>query len=359
MTTNIKLWSTTAANNNATPPAGAPEGMAPSGVNDCIRYIMAAVRSWFESASWIDFGYAGLTYFDGTNVTVTGDQTAQATIGRRIRAIGTTPFKVYGTITASAYNAPNTKITIVWDGAGFDNTVSEIAFGPENLTKPVDSGGVNFRAATMPYATISDPPATVIGVPTGAVMGYALSKTVAPTGYVFIGGRTIGNAASGATERADADTATLFAGLWAAFANTELPIQDSTGTASIRGVDAATDYAANKRLPTLDARGRVLACLDNLGGTTAGRITFAGGNFDGTVMGKAGGAENHVLTTGEVPNLTVPIPYFNAGALPGGPHNVGTSDASNTTANTATTGGGGGSHINVQPTLVLPFVIKL
>lgn len=39
----VTSWSTTAANNNAASPNGAPEGMAPSGVNDTIRQIMADV----------------------------------------------------------------------------------------------------------------------------------------------------------------------------------------------------------------------------------------------------------------------------------------------------------------------------
>lgn len=39
----VSSYSTTAANNNSAPPAGAPEGMAPSAVNDTIRAIMADI----------------------------------------------------------------------------------------------------------------------------------------------------------------------------------------------------------------------------------------------------------------------------------------------------------------------------
>lgn len=39
---NVSEWSTTAASNNSASPNGAPEGMAPSGVNDVIRENMAA-----------------------------------------------------------------------------------------------------------------------------------------------------------------------------------------------------------------------------------------------------------------------------------------------------------------------------
>ena len=45
---NISQFSTTAANNNSASPDGAPEGMAPSGVNDTIREIMAALAKWYN-----------------------------------------------------------------------------------------------------------------------------------------------------------------------------------------------------------------------------------------------------------------------------------------------------------------------
>lgn len=45
---NISSWSTTAASNNSPAPNGAPEGMAPSGVNDVIRENMAAVSKFYK-----------------------------------------------------------------------------------------------------------------------------------------------------------------------------------------------------------------------------------------------------------------------------------------------------------------------
>lgn len=43
----INLWSTTAALNNSAPPAGWPEGMAPSAVNDTARQMMADIATWY------------------------------------------------------------------------------------------------------------------------------------------------------------------------------------------------------------------------------------------------------------------------------------------------------------------------
>jgi microcystin-dependent protein len=37
------------------------------------------------------------------------------------------------------------------------------------------------------------------------------------------------------------------------------------------------------------------------GGSAAGRITVAGGNIDGAVLGNVGGSQNHTLTLAEAP----------------------------------------------------------
>ena len=46
----IESWSKAAGSNNATPPDGFPEGMAPGSVNDSAREVMAQVRRWAEQA---------------------------------------------------------------------------------------------------------------------------------------------------------------------------------------------------------------------------------------------------------------------------------------------------------------------
>jgi microcystin-dependent protein len=134
-------------------------------------------------------------------------------------------------------------------------------------------------------------------VPTGAEFQYV--GTTAPTGYVLEDGKTIGDGSSGATERANADTSALYTLLWNGIDNTRLPIQDSAGTPTTRGASASNDFAAHKRLPLPDARGRVHAGVDNMGSSTASRIT-ATTNFDATINGNSGGSQNHTLTTAEL-----------------------------------------------------------
>lgn len=90
--------------------------------------------------------------------------------------------------------------------------------------------------------------------PTGAVQDFRLKSP--PPGWIKENGGTIGNAASGATTRANADTEALFTAYWTQYSNVELPIFTNTGAASTRGASAAVDFAAGKRMSIHDSRTR-------------------------------------------------------------------------------------------------------
>lgn len=96
-------------------------------------------------------------------------------------------------------------------------------------------------------------------------------KTSADAGWVIMDDGTIGNASSSASTRANADTAALFSLVWDNIANTWCPIYDSAGAVSTRGADAATDYAANKRIRLPRTVGRAMA---GAGSTGAYSSTF-------------------------------------------------------------------------------------
>lgn len=199
-------------------------------------------------------------------------------------------------------------------------------------------------------------------VPTGLTSDY--SGSTAPTGWVLASGLTIGNGSSGATNRANSDTQTLFVLLWNSFSNTELPIQDSTGTNTTRGVNAITDFNANKRLPTPDLRGRVVAGKDDMGGTNVNRLSTI---LASTTLGGAGGAQTHGLSVNEmpahkhtsnVPQLGYALQNGNTGdlnATQGGTAGQATIARSNLLNNT----GGSAAHNNTQPTFILNKIIKL
>src|SRR5919109_3212293 len=72
---NISQWNITAASNNSSPPNGAPEGMAPSTVNDVMREIMAAAARWYQDT---DGGL--VTGGSGNSFTITTNN-AHASLG--------------------------------------------------------------------------------------------------------------------------------------------------------------------------------------------------------------------------------------------------------------------------------------
>jgi endosialidase-like protein len=47
----VSSWSETDASNNLTPPDGWPEGMQPSGVNNCGRMMMGSIKRWYNTVS--------------------------------------------------------------------------------------------------------------------------------------------------------------------------------------------------------------------------------------------------------------------------------------------------------------------
>lgn len=114
-----------------------------------------------------------------------------------------------------------------------------------------------------------------VGVPVGSVVQW-LSAT-APTGYLLLSGGTIGNASSGGTVRANADTSALFTFLWTNLANSEAAV--SSG----RGASAAADFAANKTIALPDMRQKFT--IGKAASGTGSTLGGSGGNIDHTHTG--------------------------------------------------------------------------
>lgn len=134
-------------------------------------------------------------------------------------------------------------------------------------------------------------------VPTGAVVDW--TSATAATGWALMVGRSIGNASSSATERANADCEALFIHLHLNFADAQCAV--SGGRSGSGAGPAAADFAAGKRLTLPDTRGRASAGLDiNNGGGVAGRLTAAGGVVSATI-GASGGVEVVTLSAPQMP----------------------------------------------------------
>lgn len=178
-------------------------------------------------------------------------------------------------------------------------------------------------------------------VPTGVVNSYA--GEIAPSGWLMCSGGT--------------------------FSGTEYP-----ALASLLGSKYGAVSGDNYRLP--DLRGRTVAGLDNMGGTDAGRLDLA------NTLGTTAGSQTHTLTSAEMPSHThtqnahghtlgggqefgtffggngggfatfaLAVNAINQGTYQG-PYS-----AMNTTATNQNTGGGG-AHNNMQPTMLLNYIIK-
>ena len=184
------------------------------------------------------------------------------------------------------------------------------------------------------------------------------SYATALDGWILASGLSIGSPTSGATGRANADVLALYTLLWNNLTNTYLPIQDAYGTPTTRGVSAAADYAANKRLPLPDLRGSALVGADNMGGTSANRITNAGSGIVGSSLGARGGSETKVLITANLPSHSH---NYDRTAITAASAATGTDVAiPNALVSTTTNAVGSATPVvTVQPSVITNYFIKL
>lgn len=124
----VGTWSTTAGNNNSTPPDGWPEGQAPSTVNDCAREMMASLRTLFNDAQYIDQNWTP-TYISATTFSVAGDQTSAIHANRRLKIFDATAgvaTVLYATVVTASFTAVTT-IQISADAGQLTSSLSSFA----------------------------------------------------------------------------------------------------------------------------------------------------------------------------------------------------------------------------------------
>lgn len=155
----------------------------------------------------------------------------------------------------------------------------------------------------------------------------------------------------------------------------------SLSSSSYPGLFAAIEYTYGGSSGTFslpDLRGRARFGRDNMGGSTAGRITSAETSINGTTLGSAGGVQSLALSESQLPAHTHTATtssdgahthtYDGASYQSGGPYGGGAvaSYVSKTTASTGNhthtitvaTTGSGAKHSNMPPAIIINALIK-
>lgn len=168
---------------------------------------------------------------------------------------------------------------------------------------------------------------TEFTLPSGLIFPFA--GTAEPTGYLFCYGQAISR--------------TTYADLFTAISTTY-------------GVgDGSTTF----NLP--DLRGRTIAGQDDMGGASANRLTNQTGGLDGDTLGAVGGAETHTLTEAQLPSHSHGNVVTNVTANSStifASSNDRTAVTAISQSKSATSTGSGDAHNNVQPTIILNYIIK-
>ena len=228
--------------------------------------------------------------------------------------------------------------TTAWNSLAY----SGMAIAPDSITTDKIADGAVTAVKLGPDAS---------GVPAGSVMQFAGSS--APTGWLLCAGQAVSR--------------TTYASLFSAIGTTY-------------GVgNGSTTF----NLP--DLRGRVVAGLDNMGGTAANRLTSTTITSGAETLGNNGGAQTHLLTGAESgtsahghTGSTNTTGAHTHNVIGGGQNNINNGirapfDATLTTQNATTAAGdhshtvtinnataanASSAHNNVQPTIVMNYIIK-
>lgn len=279
-------WSRTAATNAASDAnINWAEGQAPSSVNDSARALMASAAGFRD-----DISGAIVTTGTSTAYAVTSYQIFDSLANMSGHLIAFTPHATNGAT-----------VTLNVDGLG---------------AKPLRSApSVELLAGTLiegtPYLALynnSDAAWYLHGfygnaynIPLGGFLDY-VGTTAPNSSFVFPYGQAISR--------------TTYSGLFS-MVSTTFGVGDGSNTFNIP-----------------DLRGRVVAGKDDMGGTSANRLTNADDGLNGDTLGATGGGETQVLVTGNLP------PYTPAGTVTAtAPNSQNFATASGTTGINTVAGG--------------------
>lgn len=357
----LYTWSKTALSNTvADSSINWQEGQSPGSVNGSARAMMAAMAKYRDdTAGMVATAGTEPTYTLTTNQAFTSlsdgltvyfrchdGNTGSSGATLNVDSRGAKPLRQYTTvhliegrlIAGSIYGATYRLSTDEWllHGA-YGNPLDALSVADGNFyvgngTAIVAESGATARAS-MGLQNVLPFIATMVG----AVVDYA--GATAPNGWLLCYGQAISR--------------TTYADLFTAIGTTY----------------GAGDTTTTFNLP--DIRGRVVAGQDDMGGTSANRLTDQSGGLDGDTLGDTGGAETHTLTTAETEEhdhfviansgstgVIAADNYVGVSRTAGGDANY-TIVSRDAAANVGLTSpvGSGNAHNNVQPTIILNKII--
>jgi microcystin-dependent protein len=312
------------------------------------------------TAFYLDSGTINLRNSSGSQTYLTVNSTVVSTAGSLIGAINAANL-TSGTLPAARLSGSYTSVTGVGTltAGTWNATTVAVAYGGTGVTTSTGSNNTvlshspTFTGVPVaPTASPSNNSTTVAttayvdqAIPPGVVVPYAGASV--PTGWVFAMGQSL------------AKTGT-YANLFAAI---------------------GTTYGSNTTHFTLpDMQGRVAAGRTDMDGSNNNILS----TINGHTLGSTGGSQTHTLTTSEIPShahsTTDPTHAHSASGAGSVGNNlangtdraVGTGDgvnagffqsvlvsvAGNITGVGVAANGSGGSHNNLQPTIVLNYIIK-
>jgi microcystin-dependent protein len=241
--------------------------------------------------------------------------------------------KLQDIVDLATFDDPADESTIVKDPGTGKLKVPSNGIGSNELASDASTdanravGTDHIKDNSVTAAKLNSAAVSVL-MPTGSILPYAGSS--APTGYLFCDGNEY----------------------------------DQTGTHSSLfstiGLTYNTGGETTNFFRVPDLQGRVIAGRDNMSGTSANRLTTAKSGINGDNLGAVGGLEDHLLTAAEsgLPNHdhSVGYQFSNSEISPG--NNSALRQGTTNTTGEVTAQDASSAHNNVQPTIILNYIIK-